>query len=171
MAAYAPLFCKKGFNKWNSNLIWFDNHGMWRTSNYYYQKLFSKSGNKAFSMSPVMDGDSIDTTIYTSPTIDTESGVAYIKFVNAEAVSKELTINLGNKNRYVATMECITSLDTTVKNQGNQNYYTGHPDVRRVSYKEAVVPSTTELGEVKKKFTLTMPENSVGVIKLVPSSK
>jgi alpha-L-arabinofuranosidase len=171
MAAYAPLFCKKGFNKWNSNLIWFDNHGMWRTTNYYYQKLFSKSGNKAFEMSPVMNGDSIDTNIYTSPTIDTENGVAYIKFVNAEAVSKELTIYIGNKSRYMATMECISSLDTNVKNQGNQNYYAGHPNVRRVNYNEAVVPNTIALGEVKKNFTLTLPENSVGVIKLEPATK
>lgn len=41
MAAYAPLFCKKGYNKWNSNLIWFDNRGLWRPTNYYYQQLFS----------------------------------------------------------------------------------------------------------------------------------
>ena len=41
MAAYAPLFCKKGYNKWNSNLIWFDNRGLCRTTNYYYQQLFS----------------------------------------------------------------------------------------------------------------------------------
>ena len=167
MAAYAPLFCKKGFNKWNSNLIWFDNRGMWRTTNYYYQHLFSKGGNRAFEISPVMNGDSIDTHIYTSPTIDTESGTAYIKFVNAEAMSKQLTIRIGNKTRYTATMQCISSLDTRVKNQGDQNFYAGHPDVRRANYNEAVVPNTITLGEVKKTFTLTIPENSVGVIKLV----
>ena len=47
MAAYAPLFCKKGFNKWNSNLIWFDNRGMWRSCNYWYQQLFSVAGNRS----------------------------------------------------------------------------------------------------------------------------
>ena len=66
MAAYAPLFCKKGYNKWNSNLIWFDNRGMWRTSNYYYQKLFSKAGDRAFLMSDVMNGNVADTTVYRS---------------------------------------------------------------------------------------------------------
>ena len=87
--------------------------------------------------------------------------------MNAEAVSKQLTIRMGNKTRYTATMQCISSLDTRVKNQGDQNFYAGHPEVRRVNYNEAVVPNTITLGEVKKAFTLTIPENSVGVIKLV----
>ena len=169
MAAYAPLFCKKGFNKWNSNLIWFDNRGMWRTSNYYYQKLFSRAGNKAFHTSPVMEAGAVDSTVYTSPTLDTETGEVYIKFVNAEAVDKELTVHVGNKNRYQATVEFISSCDTSVKNQGDQNLYFSHPDAgRRFRYSEAVVPHTSDAGVVKKRFKVTLPENSVGVIKLVP---
>ncbi len=169
MAAYAPLFCKKGFNKWNSNLIWFDNRGMWRTTNYYYQMLFSKSGNKAFEMSPIMEGETIDSTIYTSPTLNTETGEVYIKFVNSEAVNKELTIKIGNKKRYEATVEFITSHDTSIKNQGGQNHYSSHPDASAsFDYSEAIVPQTTHIEAVKKSFTMTLPENSVGVIKLVP---
>ena len=174
MAAYAPLFCKKGFNKWNSNLIWFDNRGMWRTTNYYYQKLFSVAGNRAFEMTDVMDGTEADATVYTSPTVDTETGEIFIKFVNSEAVNKNLTINMGkgqNRRKYVAKIEFITSPDTKVKNQGEQNYYAGSPEARRVSYTEKVVPHTTELGVVKKSFTMTMPENSVGIIRLVPVKK
>lgn len=169
MAAYAPLFCKKGFNKWNSNLIWFDNRGMWRTSNYYYQKLFSKSGNKTFKMSPVMEGEAADSTIYTSPTVDTETGEVYIKFVNSEAVDKLLTVKIGNKNRYHAEVEFISSRDTSVKNQGSQNHYSSHPDAgRRFRYSESVVPHKTDVGDVRKQFEMTLPENSVGVIKLIP---
>lgn len=172
MVAYAPLFCKKGFNKWNSNLIWFDNRGLWRTTNYYYQKLFSQSGDKAFQMSPVMDGEAVDSTIYTSPTLDTETGEVYIKFVNAEAMDKSLTVHTGNKTRYHATVEYITSHDTSVKNQGGQNYYSSHPDVpASFSYSEAIVPQVADLGTVRKKFRMTLPENSVGVIKLVPVTK
>ena len=92
MAAYAPLFCKKGFNKWNSNLIWFDNRGMWRSCNYWYQQLFSVAGDRAFEMSPVMNGDVEDARIYSSPTIDSKTGEMFIKMVNAEAADKIFTV-------------------------------------------------------------------------------
>lgn len=194
MAAYAPLFCKKGYNKWNSNLIWFDNRGMWRTSNYYYQKLFSKAGDRAFLMSDVMNGNVADTTVYTSPTINTSTGEIYIKFVNSEAVNKRITVNTGSGICYKAAVEFISSHDTSVKNQKDQNYYSSHPDynkdpmenvspgkrerpgmremawryAKKVSYTEVIVPHTVELGIVKKKFEFIMPENSAGIIRLKP---
>ena len=36
------------------------------------------------------------------------------------------------------------------------------------SYTEAVVPQNKDLGTVRKSFVFTMPENSVGVLKLTP---
>ena len=193
MAAYAPLFCKKGYNKWNSNLIWFDNRGMWRSTNYYYQKLFSAAGDRAFEMTPAMDGAAADSTVYMSPTINTRSGEIYIKFVNSECVDKVFTIKTGNKNVYDVSVEFISSHDTKVKNQGDQNYYSSHPEYnttpsfggprgerpglremawrfgRRVKYTEAVVPHTKEYGKVKKSFEIAIPENSVGIICLKPT--
>ncbi len=172
MACYAPLFCKKGFNKWNSNLIWFDNRGMWRTCNYYYQQLFSVAGDKAFGMTPVMNGTEADATVFTSPTIDTATGEMFIKFVNSEAVDKELTVNIGNKKYYDVTVEFVTSHDTKVKNQGAQNYYSGSSEAgRRFSYNEAVVPHSTGMGTVRKSFIMTLPENSIGIIRLTPTAK
>lgn len=194
MAAYAPLFCKKGFNKWDSNLIWFDNRGMWRSTNYYYQKLFSVAGDRAFRMSEAMDGAVADTTIYTSPTIDTETGEIYIKFVNSEPVNKVFTIKTGNKTVYEASVEFISSNDTSVKNQGDQNYYSSHPDYNKVpsfggphagerpglremawrfapkvKYTEKVVPHSKDYGMVKRSFEIHIPENSVGIIRLKPA--
>ena len=192
MAAYAPLFCKKGFNKWDSNLIWFDNRGMWRSCNYYYQKLFSVAGDHAFATSEVLDGDKVDDKVYTSPTIDTETGEIFIKFVNAEAVDKLLTVATGCTTAFEATLEFVSSHDTSVKNQGGQNYYSSHPDYaaptvggpgagerpglvgmafrfgRRVKYTEPVVPHTKALGTVQESFEFTMPENSIGILRLKP---
>ena len=194
MAAYAPLFCKKGYNKWNSNLIWCDKRAMWRTSNYYYQKLFSKAGDRAFLMSDVMNGNVADTTVYTSPTINTSTGEIYIKFVNSEAANKRITVNTGSGICYKAAVEFISSHDTSVKNQKDQNYYSSHPDynkdpmenvspgkrerpgmremawryAKKVSYTEVIVPHTVDLGIVKKKFEFIMPENSAGIIRLKP---
>jgi alpha-L-arabinofuranosidase len=193
MAAYAPLFCKKGFNKWNSNLIWFDNHGLWRSTNYYYQKLFSVAGDRAFEISPAMEGSVADTTVFMSPTVDTRTGEIFIKFVNSECANKIFTVNTGNKNVYEASVEFISSHDTSMKNQGNQNYYSSHPDYNsvpsnggpkpgerpglremawrfapKVKYTEAVVPHTKEYGRIRKSFEIVMPENSVGIIRLKP---
>ncbi|MCQ2065321.1 MAG: alpha-L-arabinofuranosidase [Bacteroidaceae bacterium] len=189
MAAYAPLLCKKGFNKWNSNLIWFDNRGMWRTCNYYYQQLFSKAGNKAFEMSGFMNGTEADATIYSSPTVNTETGEIFIKFVNSEAQNKYITFNMGKalkKQKYTATVEFVTSPDTKIKNQGEQNSYSsaqpaapaggrggfggmgGFGGGSRFNYTEKVVPHTSDLGEIKQEFTMTMPENSIGIIHLTP---
>jgi hypothetical protein len=168
MAAYAPLFCKKGFNKWNANLIWFDNRGMWRTTNYYYMKLFSKAGNRAFATTDVMNGDAIDEKVYISPTIDTESGEIYLKLVNSEAIAKDLQIKLDNRNIYKVVLEYISSDDTSIKNQGAQNYYSSYPGIVNFNYNEAIVPQTTGFGPVKKSFNINIPENSVCVIKLIP---
>ena len=191
MAAYAPLFCKKGFNKWDANLIWFDNRGLWRSCNYYYQKLFSVAGNRAFEISEAMDGNWADNTIYTSPTIDTESGEIFVKMVNADDIDKLFTVNVGNETRYQASLEFISSHDTSVKNQGSQNYYSSHPDYaapaagpragerpglvnmafrfgRRVKYTEPVVPHTKVLGTVQGSFEFLLPENAVAVLRLRP---
>ena len=191
MAAYAPLFCKKGFNKWDSNLIWFDNRGMWRSTNYYYQKLFSVAGNRAFEMSEAMDGDEADEDFYSSPTIDTRTGEIFIKMVNAEDEDKVFTVNIGNSVRYEASLEFVSSHDTSVKNQGSQNYYSSHPDYaapaagpragerpglvgmafrfgRRVKYNDVVVPHTKAIGPVQGSFDFLLPENAIAVLRLKP---
>ena len=170
MAAYAPLFCKKGYNKWGSNLIWFDNRGLWRTTNYYYQQLFSLGGNRALKYQDVLNGSQVDETVYTSPTIDTKTGTIYLKFVNAEAKDKSITIDLNTDDSYTAEIEYMTSHDTNIKNQGDQNYYSNHPDVPAdFSYAEAITPKKESIGTVRKSFTFSMPENSVGVLRLKKS--
>lgn len=174
MAAYAPLFCKKGFSKWSSNLIWFDNRGLWRTTNYYYMSMFAGNiGNKAIGISSFYktDDQSEDSKVYTSPTIDTKTGVIYLKVVNAEAVAKETTIliNRDAKVKYKATIEYLTSEDISVKNQGNQNFYYSALDVKDFSYNEAIIPQTKNLGTVLGSLKVTLPVNSISVIKLVPS--
>lgn len=174
MAAYAPLFCKKGFNKWSSNLIWFDNRGLWRTTNYYYMSMFARNiGNKAIGITSFVKtaDQSEDTKVYTSPTLDTKTGVIYVKVVNSENLAKETTvqINGGIGKRYKATVEYLTSDDTAIKNQGDPNFYSSASGVQNFSYNEAITPKTMELGVVSGSFKITLPVNSINVIKLVPT--
>ena len=173
MAAYAPLFCKKGFAKWSSNLIWFDNRGLWRTTNYYYMSLFAKNiGDKAFDITPFYKTAdmAVDSTIYASPTLDTRTGVLYVKAVNAENKEKATTVTInGGAKKYKATLEYISSEDTSVKNQREQNFYSSAPGVEDFNYDEAITPQTLSLGVVSGSFKVTLPVNSVNVIKLVPT--
>jgi len=175
MAAYAPLFCKKGFGKWSANLIWFDNRGLWRSTNYYYMSLFANNtGDKTFDMSPFTktSDNTEDAKMYTSSTLDTKNGNVYVKLVNAENTAKETTVTInGGKKSYTATLEFLTLENTAVKNQGAQNYYSTAPGVENFNYDEAVTPKTLNLGLVSGSFKVTLPLNSVNVIKLVPSEK
>ncbi len=43
MACYAPLLCNVGYRNWSPDLIYFDNHRVQRTLNYYVQKLFMEN--------------------------------------------------------------------------------------------------------------------------------
>lgn len=175
MAAYAPLLCKKGFAKWGANLIWFDNRGLWRTTNYYYISLFANNiGNKAFDITPFVNTADMseDLKVFASPTIDTQSGIIYVKIVNAENMSKETAVTInGSDKKYHATLEYISSVDTSVKNQGEQNFYSNAPGVENFSYTEPIMPQTQELGVVSNTFTVALPVNSVNVIKLIPTKK
>ncbi len=167
MAAYAPLFCKKGFNKWNSNLIWFDNRGLWRTSNYYYMMMFAQNvGDRAFKASEVLKNGKEDARGFTSATIDTETGELYVKIVNADPVVKKTAVNLESAKSYNAELIYLTSDDPNVKNQKDQNYYSSYPGIKDFNYDEAVTPQTRPLGTVKGNFNLEIPASSVCVLKL-----
>lgn len=40
LACYAPLLCNKDYVNWQPDMIWFDNHEVVKTANYYVQKMF-----------------------------------------------------------------------------------------------------------------------------------
>lgn len=172
MAAYAPLFCKKGFGKWGANLIWFDNRGLWRSTNYYYMSLFSGNiGNKAFEIGPFTKtaDQTEDSKVYTSSTIDTKTGILFVKAVNSENTAKETTVNLsGTSKSYRATLEFLSSENTALKNQGDINYYSTAEGVENINYNEAIQPKTIDLGVVTGSFKVTLPINSVNILKMTP---
>jgi len=76
MAAYAPLFCKQGMTNWNSNLIWFDDRGLWRTPNYWYQWLFSNhTGDRAVpDRFATFDNADAAADVLTAASLDTRTG-------------------------------------------------------------------------------------------------
>lgn len=43
LASYAPLFGNITSNQWTPDMLWFKNDGIWKSVNYYVQKLFSNN--------------------------------------------------------------------------------------------------------------------------------
>ncbi|MCM1182864.1 MAG: alpha-L-arabinofuranosidase [Roseburia sp.] len=43
MACYAPMLCNVDYVNWKPDMLWFDNHTVLRTPNYYVQKLFMEN--------------------------------------------------------------------------------------------------------------------------------
>ncbi len=43
LACYAPLLCNVDYVNWKPDMIWFDNHRVYGTPNYYVQKLFMEN--------------------------------------------------------------------------------------------------------------------------------
>ena len=41
LASYAPLFNRIGHSQWKPDMIWFDDHEVYLTPNYYVQKLYA----------------------------------------------------------------------------------------------------------------------------------
>lgn len=92
MISYAPLFSKVSAQSTNSNLVWFDSQELVLTPDYYTQMLFANNlGTNIVSTNLNMEQQGI----YESVTVDTEQKVIYVKLVNKNAKSVDLTLNVG----------------------------------------------------------------------------
>ena len=69
LACYAPMLCNVDYVNWKPDLLWFDNHRILKTPNYYVQKLFMNyqgTEELAFSMEgldeilPLMERERLD---------------------------------------------------------------------------------------------------------------
>jgi len=161
MASYAPLFCKQGMTNWNSNLIWFDNRGLWRTPNYWYQWIFSNHvGNRAVTdRFATYDDPAAPPDVFTSPSLDTGTGTVFLKIVNPEPHPREIRVVLrgsGGIERRASYVR-IRSDDLLVRNHGT-------PD-----YTELVQPVTQDLGTVRDDVVISVPGQSVGALVLRPN--
>ncbi|MCR5692191.1 MAG: alpha-L-arabinofuranosidase [Eubacterium sp.] len=89
LAAYAPLFNKvvgDGQYRWTPDMIWFDNETVWRTPNYYVQKLFAENLGKdllATSYSTYVQGQKIS--------YKNQGGIS-ISLAEGQALLKKLTV-------------------------------------------------------------------------------
>ena len=95
MSSYAPLFGHVDAWQWTPNLIWFDNLRSFGTPNYQVQKMFSTNqGTRQLPL--LLDGSTKNgvNDLYTSASVDEQSGELILKVVNTGSASSEARITL-----------------------------------------------------------------------------
>ena len=95
LASYAPLFNRIGHSQWKPDMIWFDDHQVWLTPNYYVQKLY---GNHVGDHTLQMDGQDIElrkSGIYVTLS-ETKDGELILKAVNTNDSAFELPLEAEN---------------------------------------------------------------------------
>ncbi len=94
LASYAPLFAKKNFTQWTTDMIFFDNSSYYLTPNYHVQKMFIGSQGD-FYFDKVITKNNSDSALAGSCVYDSKSGDIILKLVNAGKEAKPVKINLG----------------------------------------------------------------------------
>lgn len=151
MASYAPLFAKKNFTQWKTDMIFFDNVNICPTPNYYVQKLFSANQGDVWYPN-VVATDPADSTLAASCVRDSKTGDIILKLVNAGTAAKSMKVSLGVFGKINSTAE--------------QTVLSGAADAENTfENPKQVIPvvSTVKLG---KKFNYTAPAMSLTVIRM-----
>ncbi len=154
MASYAPLFAHVDAWQWTPDLIWVDNLHTLLTPSYHVQRLFAR--NRGDRVLPVaLDGMSSDEArrLYVSSVYDDAAGVVILKMVNAMAKDSPCTVRLdGIQYLTKGTMTVLRADDLDAVNS--------------FEYPERVAPRETDFSPTETKFEVTLPADSLTVIRL-----
>jgi alpha-L-arabinofuranosidase len=151
MASYAPLFAKKNFTQWNTDMIFFDNTNICLTPNYYVQQMFSANQGDYY-FDNVIVKDKKDSTIAASCVQDSKTGDIVLKMVNFSSSAKSMKINLGGFKKFVEEAD-----QTVLKGDGNDENTLENP--------QKVFPIKSSV-KVKKIFEYSAPAMSLTVIRI-----
>ncbi len=151
MASYAPLFAKKGFTQWSTDMIFFDNTGYYLTPNYHVQKLFSLNAGDYY-YDNVIKNNKADTLVGGSTVYDSKTGDIIVKLANVSKENKQINIDLSRFGKINAVAEKIV--------------LAGAADAAN-SFEQPnnIAPVTTTVA-VSKKMSLTVEPMSFTVIRI-----
>ncbi|HSC52958.1 MAG TPA: alpha-L-arabinofuranosidase C-terminal domain-containing protein [Phnomibacter sp.] len=152
MASYAPLFAKKGFTQWTTDMIFFDNATACLTPNYYVQKLFSINQGDYY-VDKVITKDLKDSTLAASCVYDSKTGDIILKLVNYDTRnSKTMKVDLSKFKKIETVAErTVLAGDAYVENT------IANPHVIEPSYSSFTI---------SKAFTYQTPAMSLTVIRI-----
>lgn len=151
MASYAPLFAKRNFTQWNTDLIFFDNVSVCLTPNYYVQKMFSANQGDYY-FENIVKKDPEDTTLAASCVKDSKTGDIVLKMVNFSDTVKSMKVNLSGFKNIISDAEL--------------EVLSGSPDDENtVENPQHVVPVKSAF-KVSKTFEYAAPAMSLTVIRM-----
>jgi alpha-L-arabinofuranosidase len=151
MASYAPLFAKKNFTQWKTDMIFFDNVNICLTPNYYVQKMFSANQGDLY-FDKVISKDEKDTLIAASCVQDIKTSDVILKMVNFGNTPKNMKVNLSAFKKLLPDAE--------------QTILAGNGDAENTLEKpQAIVPETKKI-QIKSAFEYAAPPMSLTVIRI-----
>jgi alpha-L-arabinofuranosidase len=125
MVSYAPTFAKINAQSWTINMLWFNSQELVLSPDYFVQMLFAHNTGNRYIKTEIQGGKTfIEKDIYESVTADDESGVLYVKIVNASGKNK--TVNLDVSDYYInrVSMQYISELFKGAGNEPEKCYVT-----------------------------------------------
>ncbi len=151
MASYAPLFAKRGFTLWTTDMVFFDNKTIVITPNFYVQKLFSvNSGDYYFDK--VVAKDVHDSTLAASCVLESKTGDIILKLVNYSQSPKSMKVNLtAFKNLSPVAVRTVLTGAGDAENTFKDN--------------QQIIP-VTDSYTVSKSFEYNTPAMSLTVIRI-----
>ena len=151
MASYAPLFAKKDFTQWRTDMIFFDHKTAFLTPNYHVQKMFSLHKGQKY-ISNIVTPTTSDSALSASCVLDENQGDLIFKMVNTGDASGDFTIDLSKVKGYDAT--------------ANLEILTGAPgDENSFESPEKVAPKVSKMN-IARKFVYSSPPTSFSVIRI-----
>jgi len=150
MASYAPLFAKKDYTQWKTDMVFFDNTNVCLTPNYYVQKMFSANQGDLY-FGNIISKDEKDANLAASCVKDSKTGDIILKMVNFGKETKPFKINLGKFG---------------TASQAEQTVLFGKADAENTLEKPNTVVPTISVVKIKKAFDYPAPAMSLTVIRI-----
>jgi len=152
MASYAPLFAKKDYTQWKTDMVFFDNTKVSLTPNYYVQKMFSANQGNYYYDNIILK-DEKDMNLAASCVQDSKSGDIILKMVNFGKDAKLFKINLGSFG--------------SIALQAEQSVFAGNADAENTIDKPQTVIPVNSTIKIKKSFEYYTPAMSLTVIRII----
>lgn len=154
LASYAPLFAHIDAWQWTPNLLWTDNLRTLRTPNYHVQSLFAQNrGDRILPVALASLNPAEEKRLYASATLDESSGQVILKLVNATAQESRSTVDLSGAGQLKGGTLTVLQADSLLA----ENTFAA-PD--------HVAPRTTAFTPAGTKFELTLPANSLTIVRV-----
>jgi hypothetical protein len=152
MASYAPLFANVNGIQWLPDLIYYDNSRVFGTPSYYVQELFSQNRGDVV-LPTVVSGTNL---LYASSSLLQSSGQIIVKAVNLN-YARAATFNVTGVNS-------VASSATVIQLTSGRSL-----DENSLSSPTYVFPVTNSIANAGTSFSLTLPANSLSILRLPAS--